>query len=65
MPTILKNYNNAKYAVFLAANSGDAAHMGDLVRQAQAALDAMDQPLKGCYEAFQGIPGESKPDTGK
>ena len=53
MPTIFKNYNNAKYAVFRAANSGDGGHMGGPVREAQAALDAMEQPLKGCYEASQ------------
>ena len=53
MPMILKNYNNAKYAVLRAGNSADAAHILGPVREAQAALDAMEQPLKACYEALQ------------
>lgn len=53
-PTIIKNYKDAKYAVFRAANAGpDAAHILGPVREAQAALDAMEQPLKNCYEASQ------------
>jgi len=62
MPAIFKNYNNAKYAVFRAANTGDFAHMGGPVREAQAALDAMEQPLKACYEAMQKIQPEQQPD---
>lgn len=49
MPTILKNYNDAKYAVFQAGNAGQLG--GDAIRRAQAALDAMDEPLRACYEA--------------
>jgi hypothetical protein len=55
MPVILKNYNNAKYAVFLARNSGDG--MLDRVNTAQAALDAMEQPLKVCSDAMQKVRG--------
>jgi hypothetical protein len=60
MPTIFKNYNNAKYAVFRAASSADAAHILGPVREAQAALDAMEQPLKGCYEASQNTHAEQQ-----
>ena len=66
MPTILKNYNNAKYAVFRAANSGeDAAHILGAVREAQAALDSMEKPLKGCYEAMQNTQAEQEQDNNK
>jgi hypothetical protein len=65
MPTILKNYNNAKYAVFRAANSADAAHILGPVREAQAALDAMEQPLKACYEAMQNTQAEQQQDNKK
>lgn len=64
MPTIFKNYNNAKYAVFRATNAGaEAASILGPVREAQAALDAMDQPLKGCYEAMQNTQAEQRPDS--
>lgn len=63
MPGIFKNYNNAKYAVFRAANSGNAAQMGGPVREAQAALDAMEQPLKGCYEASQNTQTERRQEN--
>ena len=59
MPTIFKNYNNAKYAVFRIANSGNAGPIGE----AQAALDAMEQPLKGCYEASQNTHAEEQQDS--
>ncbi len=59
MPTIFTNYNNAKYAVFRAANSGQAGPIGE----AQAALDAMEQPLKGCYEASQNTHAEQQQDS--
>jgi len=65
MPTILKNYNNAKYAVFRAGNSADAAHILGPVREAQAALDAMEQPLKACYEAMQNMQAEQQQDNKK
>jgi hypothetical protein len=65
MPIILKNYNNAKYAVFRAGNSADAAHILGPVREAQAALDAMEQPLKACYEAMQSTPAEQQQDNKK
>ena len=59
MPTIFKNYNNAKYAVFRMVNSGDAAP----AREAQADLDAMEQPLKSCYEASQNTHAEQPQDS--
>ena len=55
MPVILKQYNNAKYAVQAARNSGDRGHILDEVNQAQAALDAMEEPLKVCSEAMQNM----------
>ena len=59
MPTLLKNFNNAKYAVSRAANAGaNASAILGPVREAQAALDAMEQPLKGCYEAMQNSPAK-------
>ena len=60
MPTILKNYNNAKYAVLRAGNSADAAHILGPVGEAQAALNAMEQPLKVCYEAMQNTQAEQQ-----
>ena len=63
MPAIYKNYNNAKYAVFLARQGGD--HTGNYVLTAQAALDAMEQPLKGCYEAMLNTRGEAELDNKK
>ena len=60
MPGIMKNYNDAKYAVFLARQGGD--HIGNYVINAQAALDAMEQPLKGCYEAFQNAKDAAPPE---
>jgi hypothetical protein len=64
MPTIFKNYNNAKYAVFRAANSGaDAGSILGPVREAQAALDAMEQPLKGCYDAMRNTQAEQQQDS--
>jgi len=65
MPIILKNYNNAKYAVFRAGNSADAAHILGPVREAQAALDAMEQPLNACYEAMQIAQTEQQRDNKK
>jgi hypothetical protein len=65
MPSILKNYNNAKYAVSRAGNSADAAHILGPVREAQAALDAMEQPLKACYEAMQNTQAEHQQDIKK
>jgi len=64
MPAILKQYNIARYAAQAARNSGDKAHILTEVGQAQAALDAMEQPLKACSEAFEnmgsGPPRDSK-----
>ena len=65
MPIIFKNYNNAKYAVFRAGNSGDAAHILGPVREAQAAIDAMEQPLKACYEAMRNTQTEQQQDNKK
>jgi hypothetical protein len=65
MPTILKNYNNAKYAVFRAGNSADAAHILGPVREAQAALDAMEQPLNACFEAMHNTQAEPQPGKQK
>ena len=55
MPVILKQYNNARYAVQAARNSGDKGHILTEINQAQAALDAMEQPLKVCSEAMQSM----------
>jgi len=64
MPILLKQYNNAKYAVQAARNSGDKAHILTEVGQAQAALDAMEQPLEVCSKVIQsmetGQPREDK-----
>ncbi|HKT87263.1 MAG TPA: hypothetical protein VJQ59_02420 [Candidatus Sulfotelmatobacter sp.] len=59
MPTIFKNYNNAKYAVFRIVNSENAGP----AREALGELDAMEQPLKVCYEASQNRRAEQKPDS--
>lgn len=64
MPTLLKQYNIARYAVQAARNSGDKAHILTEVGQAQAALDAMEQPLKACSEAFQSMKS-GKPRDGE
>lgn len=55
MPEIMKQYNNARYAVETARNSGDRGHILTAVNQAQAALDTMEQPLKVCSEAVQNL----------
>lgn len=55
MPVILKQYNNARYAVRAAQNSGDKGHVLTEVNQAQAALDAMEQPVRVCSEAMQSM----------
>lgn len=60
MPGIMKNYNNAKYAVFLSRQGGD--QIGNLLINAQVALDAMERPLKGCYEAFQNAKDAAPPE---
>ncbi len=64
MPVILKHYNNAIYAVQAARNSGDRGHILTEVNQAQAALDAMEQPLKVCSEAMQSMKS-GQPRDGK
>jgi hypothetical protein len=64
MPVILKQYSNARYAVEAARNSGDKGHILTEVIQAQAALDAMEQPLKVCSDAMQGIKS-GQPRDGK
>jgi hypothetical protein len=63
MPSILKNYNNAKYAVQRARNSADASHILPAVNEAQFALDAMEQPLKVCNEAVQNVRSEQPQDN--
>ena len=55
MPAILKQYHNARYAVQAARNSGDKGQILTEVNQAQAALDAMQQPLKVCSDAMQNM----------
>ena len=62
MPVILKQYNNARYAVQAARNSGDKGHILTEVNQAKAALDAMEQPLKVCSEAMQSMKSDQRPD---
>jgi hypothetical protein len=64
MPVILKQYNNARYAVQAAQNSGDKGHILTEVSQAQVALDAMEQPLKVCSEAMQSMKS-GEPRDGK
>ena len=59
MPMIFKNYNNAKYAVFRAR----ILTMPPFPVEAQAALDAIEQPLKDCYEASQNTHAEQKQDS--
>jgi hypothetical protein len=63
MPIILKNFDNPKYAVVRAGDSGDAAHILRPVREAPAALDAMEQPLKARYEAMQITRAEQQQDN--
>jgi len=63
MRIILKNYNNAKYAVQRARNSADASHILPAVNEAQLALDAMEQPLNVCNEAVQNVRGGQPQDT--
>jgi hypothetical protein len=65
MPMVLKNYNNAKYAVFRAQTAGDAASILGPVREAAAALEAMEEPLKACNEAFQNLSAEQRQNTKK
>jgi hypothetical protein len=64
MQVIMKQYNNARYAVQRARNSGDKGHILDAVNDAQLALEDMEQPLKICNEAVQnmknGHPQDSK-----
>jgi hypothetical protein len=52
MPVILKQYNNAKYAVQAARNSGDKGHILTEVSQAQAdssgGVDAGRFPERAC-----------------
>lgn len=64
MPVILKQYNNARYAVQAALNSGDKGHILTAVSQAQAALDAMEQPLRVCSESMQNMKN-GQPRDGK
>ncbi len=60
MPIIMKNYNNARYALRRAGYSADAGHILPAVNEAQAALDAMEPPLKVCSEAMQNIKGDQR-----
>jgi hypothetical protein len=64
MQVIVKQYNNARYAVQRARNSGDTGHILSAVNDAQLALDTMEQPLKICNEVVQnmknGHPRDSK-----
>ena len=54
MPTILKNYNNAKYAVFLSRQTALGGQVSGMqLDAAQAGLDAMEAPLKICAAAVQ------------
>jgi len=62
MPVIFKQYNNARYAVQAARNSGDRGHILTEVNQAQAALDAMEEPLKVCSEAMQNMKSDQPRD---
>lgn len=63
MQVILKHYNNARYAVQRARNSGDVGHILSAVNEAQLALDTMEQPLKVCNEAVQNV--KSDPPSSK
>ena len=66
MPVIMKQYDNARYALQAARNSGDRGHILDQVNLAQAALDAMEQPLNVCSEALQNLEtGQSPADHAK
>jgi hypothetical protein len=64
MPVILKQYNNARYAVQAARNSGDKGQILTEVNQAQAALDAMEKPLRVCSEAMQSMKSD-QPQNGR
>ncbi len=64
LPVILKHYNNARYAVQAARNSGDRGQILTEVNQAQAALDAMEQPLNVCEKAMQDME-TGQPRNGK
>jgi hypothetical protein len=64
MPVILNQYKNARYAVQAALNSGDKGHILTAISQAQAALDAMEQPLSVCSEAMQNMKS-GRPRDGK
>jgi hypothetical protein len=55
MPGIMKQYNNAKYAVQTAQSGGDTGHILTAVNQAKAALNAMNQPLQLCSDALQNV----------
>lgn len=63
MPEIVRQYNNAKYAIVLAHNSGDRGHILSAVNAAQAALDSMAQPLAVCSDLMnKGVkPRNNKP----
>ena len=60
-----QNENNAKYAVFRARDSADAAHILGPVREAQGVLHAMEQLLKASYEAMQNSQAEQQQDDQK
>ena len=64
MQVIGKQYNNARYALQRARNSGDRGHILSAVNDAELALDTMEQPLKVCNEVVQnmksGEPRDSK-----
>ncbi len=55
MPIIVKQYNNARYAVQAARNGGDKGHIMTAVNQAEAALDTMEQPLRVCSDVVQNL----------
>jgi hypothetical protein len=48
-----------------AGNSADAARILGPVREAQEALEAMEQPLKACYEAMQNTQAEQQQNNKK
>jgi hypothetical protein len=55
MQVIMKDFNNAKYAVYRARNSGDRGHILGAVNDAQLALDDMEEPLKICNQVVQNM----------
>jgi hypothetical protein len=55
MQVIIKNYNDAKYAVQQARWAGDRGHILDAVNAAQLSLNNMEEPLKVCSEALQNV----------